>query len=286
MQEFINIASQSAGARYQSRSFREFNLESFADDVIKPFIKDLITELEKAFEIPAHLKGFSALDPLLIPRDVPSLETYGIESIESLAEFYGSNCVLPNDTHPPIVDSESIKYQFKVFKTFVLKQRLHYENKHSQLLLTAKNKLSVYKTELSTLDSKRKKLKLEKNIKESEKEVEILEKKQKYSFDKMLFAWMENAAAVRHPDMTRLLEIAALIPSSTAEVERSFSLMKLTSTRLRNRMNQETLRDCMRICKFYHELDETHYRKILEKWLKAEDTKSGRRRVASRLAVE
>ena len=62
IQEFINIASQSAGARYQSRSYREFDLDRFKDTVIKPFIKALIKEIEKAFEIPEHLKGFSVLD--------------------------------------------------------------------------------------------------------------------------------------------------------------------------------------------------------------------------------
>ena len=153
IQEFINIASQSAGARYQSRSYREFDLDRFKDTVIKPFIKALIKEIEKAFEIPEHLKGFSVLDPLLIPRDIPTLGTYGIESIESFAVFYGSNCVLPNNTYPPIVDSENLKHQFKVFKTFVIKHRLEWENTQSQLLLTAQQKLSGYKTELDTLDS-------------------------------------------------------------------------------------------------------------------------------------
>ena len=77
-------------------------------------------------------------------------------------------------------------------------------------------------------------------MKQFEKEVGILKKNQKYTFEVMLLAWMGNSAAVRHPDMTRLIEIATLIPPPTAEVERSFSLMKLVSTRLRNRMNQET----------------------------------------------
>ena len=107
-------------------------------------------------------------------------------------------------------------------------------------MLTAQQKLSGYKTELDTLDSllsKWKKLVLREKMKQLEKEVGILKKNQKYTFEVMLLAWMGNSAAVRHPDMTRLIEIAALIPPSTAEVERSFSLMKLVSTRLRNRMN-------------------------------------------------
>ena len=99
----------------------------------------------------------------------------------------------------------------------------------------------------------------------------------------MLFAWFQNAAAINHPNVSKILTIAALIPPSTAEVERSFSLMKLISTRLRNRLKQENLSHCMRICKYHKELDESDYQQILKKWLKAADTASKIRRAAKRL---
>ena len=74
-----------------------------------------------------------------------------------------------------------------------------------------------------------------------EKEVATLHRTPKYTFEVMLLDWFQHSAAVRHPDISKILNIAALIPSSTAEVEKSFSLMKLISTRLRNRLNQENL---------------------------------------------
>ena len=47
-----------------------------------------------------------------------------------------------------------------------------------------------------------------------------------------------------HQDITKIIEMAALIPSSTAEVERSFSLMNLISTPLRKRLSAENLGHC------------------------------------------
>ena len=101
----------------------------------------------------------------------------------------------------------------------------------------------------------------------------------------MMEQWMSDNASVLHPDITKLIIIAALIPPSTAEVERSFSLMKLVCTRLRNRLSSETLSDCMRICKF-RPLNSDDYQHILEKWLQADDTKGKKRKVMSRFSSE
>ena len=59
-----------------------------------------------------------------------------------------------------------------------------------------------------------------------------------------------------HGDMTKILALAALIPPSTAEVELSFSLMKLICTRLRYSLTSEHLSACMRISKFRELMDE------------------------------
>ena len=61
----------------------------------------------------------------------------------------------------------------------------------------------------------------------------------------MLKQWTESGCATRHPDIKRILNLAALIPPSTAEVERTFSLMKLICTKLGNRLSQENLRACI-----------------------------------------
>ena len=58
--------------------------------------------------------------------------------------------------------------------------------------------------------------------------------------------------------------------------------MKLICTKLRNRLSQENLGACIRIGKF-RELTEKDSHSIMEKWLKADDTKSKKRRVSTRL---
>ena len=79
LRNFIEIASQSAGARYLGRSYREFDSDTFIEKTIKPFLADLIKEIKTAFEIPGPLKRFTALDPVMIPTEETSLEHHGID---------------------------------------------------------------------------------------------------------------------------------------------------------------------------------------------------------------
>ena len=91
-----------------------------------------------------------------------------------------------------------------------------------------------------------------------EKERDNLIKKQNYNFKIMLKHWCtDNNLISMHQDITKIIETAALIPPSTAEVERSFSLMNLISTPLRKRLTAENLGHFMRICKFPRSLTET-----------------------------
>ena len=92
----------------------------------------------------------------------------------------------------------------------------------------------------------------------------------------MLKKWTESGCENCHPGITRILNLAALIPPSTAAVERIFSLMKLICTKLRSRLSQENLGACIQIGKF-RELREKDFRSIIEKWLKAGYTKSKKR---------
>ena len=87
---------------------------------------------------------------------------------------------------------------------------------------------------------------------------------------------------IDYPDITTVLVLAALIPPSTAEVERSFSLMNLILTPLRKRLLPENLGHCMRICKF-RKLTDADFDEILKRWLVGEGTKTATRRVACRL---
>ena len=100
----------------------------------------------------------------------------------------------------------------------------------------------------------------------------------------MLKDWCtDNKLISMHQDITKIIEMAALIPPSTAEVERSFSLMNLISTPLRKRLSVENLGHCMRICKFPRSLTENDYQQILSPWLEVAETKPKSRRINHRL---
>ena len=69
--------------------------------------------------------------------------------------------------------------------------------------------------------------KIEKSIKLLEKRKESLSKKENIFVEIMLEQWMTSKYAIGNPNITNVLTLAALIPLSTAEVERSVRLMKL-----------------------------------------------------------
>ena len=58
----------------------------------------------------------------------------------------------------------------------------------------------------------------------------------------------KHKAKVLYPNMMSLLELCVIIPSSMAEVERGFSVMKLLCTHLRASMLPSALDILMRIC--------------------------------------
>ena len=85
-----------------------------------------------------------------------------------------------------------------------------------------------------------------------------------------------------HQDIAKIIGMATLIPPSTTEVEKSFSLMNLISTPPRKRLSAENLGHCMRICKFAGSLTENDYQQILS-LLEDAGTKSKSRRIDHRL---
>ena len=113
-----------------------------------------------------------------------------------------------------------------------------------------------------------------KKIKNLEKEMYIFQWMQTFSFDVMLQVWCQDLTLrAEHPDVTKMLFLATLIPPSTSEIERTFSLMKLLCTRLRILLTQASLVHCMRISK-YRTLSSKDYKDILKHWLRADETKT------------
>ena len=54
VRKFFDFSSKSEGARFQTRSDKEFDMEEFQQTTIKSFLSSLIEEIENAFDIP-HL---------------------------------------------------------------------------------------------------------------------------------------------------------------------------------------------------------------------------------------
>ena len=50
------------------------------------------------------------------------------------------------------------------------------------------------------------------------------------------------------PKLVKLAKLSLVMPVTTARVERSFSDMKATKTRLRNRLGERTLDQVLRVC--------------------------------------
>ena len=105
LQGFLDIAATFAELRYDSRSNSNvFDVERFYDNTARPFLEKLTNEINLAFVIPDHLKGFTALEPLMVPVDGSELPDYGVSLIQSLAELYGksSNSLIDTIVGPPL----------------------------------------------------------------------------------------------------------------------------------------------------------------------------------------
>ena len=175
-----------------------------------------------------------------MPEKEEDLATYAKDEIASLANFYG----YPSLCKPQMIDPEKLINQYEGFKKFVFKKKLEWETKHELDLETAKACLNAEekgKANLSSMYSKRKIETLDKSIKSLKTKIVELTKTKDYSFEIMLKQWAESGCESRHPIISRILNLAALIPPFTTEVERTFSLMKLICTKLRNRLSQENL---------------------------------------------
>ena len=127
-----------------------------------------------------------------------------------------------------------------ILKKIVATKRLKYESNQSSSLAATNKKITGGEREIELLKSVLTKTKIAKEKQRTaslEKERVNLIKKQNYNFEIMLKDWCtDNKLISMHQDITKIIEMAALISPSTAEVERSFSLMNLISTPLRQRL--------------------------------------------------
>ena len=146
LEEFFDISSKSEGARFQTRSDKEFDMENFQQTTIKPFLSSLTEEIENAFDIPHHLTVFTVLDPNSIPSTVDELNEFGGDGIESLAHFYGRT----SNENPAVIDPDALPPQYQAYKMFILKKWTDYETKQKANLSKISMRLNGEKSKLAT----------------------------------------------------------------------------------------------------------------------------------------
>ena len=186
-----------------------------------------------------------------------------------MASFYGFPCIISDgkESIPPVLSGPGLIAQYDVFKKVPLNNRNMFESKQKANLNKVEDQIVSKKKEIELLKSMSTKTNIEKEkqkIRELEREADTLKHNQIYTFNLLLKDWCADPAlTLAYPDITKLLKLAALIPPSTAEVERSFLLMNLILTPLRKRLLPENLSHCMHICKFPRALSDSNYKKIL-----------------------
>ena len=115
-----------------------------------------------------------------------------------------------------------------IFKKIVAAKRLKYESNQSSSLAETNKKITDGEREIELLQSVLTKIKIAKKkqrIASLEKESDNIIKKQNYNFEIMLKDWCtDNKLISMHQDITKIIEMAALIPPSTAEVEIVYQL--------------------------------------------------------------
>ena len=112
--------------------------------------------------------AFFATDPLNILVDAEMLIFYGIDDIRSIATFYGQPKIVNGNLKPPTVNKEALEEQYMAYKLFILEDRLKYENNQAFNSSLAEQKLKneqKSKQTLASVLSKRKLVKIDKNIK-------------------------------------------------------------------------------------------------------------------------
>ena len=142
------MLQQSDGAHFTSWSHTpQFDVEFFKEKTIHPFLSSFVDKIEEAFSIPEQLKRFTSIDPAAFPKEAKDLTDFGEEGIISLANFFSKKVKLNSVVIPSLVSKDTLPVQYKIFKTFVFKDKLKWENQQEAALDNAKQHLNKSKTQ-------------------------------------------------------------------------------------------------------------------------------------------
>ena len=91
---------------------------------------------------------------------------------------------------------------------------------------------------------------------------------QKYKNDDTLLGWKSLFldAKLLYPEIYKLISIILILPLTTVDCERGFSVHKITKNKLRNRLTDENVDSCLRVILEGPPLENFDFEKCYVKW--------------------
>lgn len=181
-------------AGIELRKAHNLGYDYFRESIQKPYLQQLIKQLNDRFEDKSVMAAFGIFNPTNIPlvsqdseeADVNDFNLYVYDQVERLFTQFQSTCYLS--------DLQECAGEWTGFRQFLLDNYRHKKHREVvQALCSDSTPGSIY------------------------------------------------------PNMSVLAKICRVIPIHSADVERTFSQLKLIKTSIRNRMNEKTLDSLLRI---------------------------------------
>ena len=214
-------------------------------------IRDLKQELNMAFDCRELLTAFSIFDPRNIPSARPDREYYGLNELQVLSDFYGTDkqdkYTLHRTGEPlvntvsALIDPSVLKQEYQEFKQEMYRLKAEYAAR----ILAEAAKLQ------------------ENTIKQTQEKSGKLEQRGNYGPSLLLHDLYRLQRNNVYPQCHKLLVLACLIPVGTASDERSISLLNDIKTELRSRLKNDTLENLMRIAIHKRELTDFEWNKVI-----------------------
>ena len=264
-QEYIDILTD-LGETQKFLRFQgsQINIQNFHYSVATPIIELLMKEIKEAFDVKEYpfLDAFHSFHPRNIPKlnDLPS--DHGVENAKKIYSFYGQNRIYIYEGRRN-EGSKLIKASQECFLQQCIDYFMFISYRKEKANINYGIKLEVAEQKLLQLQTKQKCT--AKLLKEAKEEVCTLQKQCNNSVT--LYEALQACHEI-FPDFTIVLESIQVCPSSTAFVERLFSLMDLIMNDLRISMNIQAIDALIRLHYIDDSFSDIQVQDIKSIWLK------------------
>ena len=251
--------------------YDDFSASEFWRDELVPILRMIRDEVDDALSFSPELEGLAFLDPAYYPEDLKQeeLESLGEEQFGALVKFFATEKIgkknkYYTNTSPPQVNEENAMKEFKQAKRMIVDFRKRWEHDRKVDLETKQSQLEQLEKGVKNMSARKSRpLRLKiKGVRKSIKELETAT----YDFKRLLVDWFNSTAAKNLEDVSFLMQMAAILPASTAIVESSWSIMNLHCDAHSSTLTQDHLN-----CLMHVSLSEkpVYYDKVFEVWINA-----------------